>query len=261
MIDEHRQDLAAEYALDALDPESARAFEAMLANDAELRALADDLRETAATLALDAPSHLPPPELRERILSRIRAEAQATATAAATPVVPPQASPTATPVQSGGGRNLLPWALAAGFAITTAALWMERGPLQQDRNALLQEARELRERDVLAKVKIATLSSQVEAYSKATAVIVWDAEKQHGVVKLTNVPPAGAGKDYQLWVIDPKHPAPVNGGLVPVNADGIARVSFAPDQPISKADKFAISLEPAGGVPKATGPIVLLGGY
>ena len=33
MIDEHRQDLAAEYALDALDAESARAFEAMLAND------------------------------------------------------------------------------------------------------------------------------------------------------------------------------------------------------------------------------------
>jgi anti-sigma-K factor RskA len=132
--------------------------------------------------------------------------------------------------------------------------------LQQDRVAQLQEARELRDRDSLAKVKIATLSSQVEAYSKATAVIVWDAEKQHGVVKLTNVPQAGAGKDYQLWVIDPKYPVPVSGGLVPVNAEGIARVSFAPDRPISKADKFAISVEPAGGVPKATGPIVLLGG-
>jgi len=81
-----------------------------------------------------------------------------------------------------------------------------------------------------------------------------------GVLKLTNVPQAGAGKDYQLWVIDPKYPAPVSGGLVPVNAEGIARVSFAPDRPISRADKFAISLEPAGGVPKATGPIVLLGG-
>ena len=51
MIDEHRQDLAAEYALDALDPESTRAFEAMLAGDPELKALADDLRETAAALA------------------------------------------------------------------------------------------------------------------------------------------------------------------------------------------------------------------
>lgn len=257
MIDEHRQDLAAEYALDALDPESARAFEAMLANDAELKALADDLRETAAAMALDAPAHLPPPELRERILSRIRAEAEAGTTATMTPIATP---PTVAPVQPKGGLNLLPWALAAGFAITTAALWMERGSLQQDRVALLQEARELRDRDTLAKVKIATLSSQVEAYSKATAVIVWDAEKQHGVVKLTNVPQAGAGKDYQLWVIDPKYPVPVSGGLVPVNAEGIARVSFAPDHPISKADKFAISVEPAGGVPKATGPIVLLGG-
>ncbi len=257
MIDEHRQDLAAEYALDALDPESARAFEALLASDAELKALADDLRETTATLALDAPAHLPPPELRERILSRIRAEAEAgpAATTAA-----PTTTPSGTPGPSSGGGNILPWAIAAGFAITTAALWFERSQLQQDRVSLLQEIKLAHERDVFAKMKIATLSSQVEAYARATAVIVWDAEKQHGIVKLTNVPPAGAGKDYQLWVIDPKYPAPVNGGLVPVNAEGIARVSFSPDQPISKADKFAISLEPAGGVPKATGPIVLLGG-
>ncbi|MEI9897427.1 MAG: anti-sigma factor [Chthoniobacter sp.] len=221
-----------------------------------MKALADDLRETAASLAHDAPAHLPPPELRERVLSRIRAEAGtatpvSTATAAAPSV--------AVPVQA-GGRNILPWALAAGFAITTASLWMERGTLQQDRLALIQEAKEARERDAFAKMKIATLSSQVEAYAKATAVIVWDPDKQHGVVKLTHVPPPGDGKDYQLWVIDPKYAAPVNGGLVPVNAEGIARVSFSPDQPISKADKFAISVEPAGGVPKATGPIVLLGG-
>lgn len=258
MIDEHRQDIAAEYALDALDPESARAFEALLANDPELKAFADSLRETAAALAHNVPQQLPPPELRERILSRIRAEAQASTAAPSTASAP--ASPATAPVQSSGSGYFLPWALAAGFAITTAALWMERVQLQQERVALLQEARDLRERDSLSKMKIATLSSQVEAYAKASAVIVWDPEKQRGVIKLANVPPLAAGKDYQLWVIDPKYPKPVNGGLVPVNAEGLARVSFEPDQPISKADKFAISVEPAGGVPVATGPIVLLGG-
>ena len=255
MIDEHRQDLAAEYALDALDPESARAFEALLANDAELKALADGLRETAAALAHDVPVQKPRPELREMVLSRIRGEAQAStpeATALMTPV-------TATPIPPAAKRNMLPWALAAGFALTTAALWMERNQWQQETLALRREARDLRERDNFAKVKIATLSAQVDAYAKATAVIVWDAEKQRGVVKLTNVPRPESGKDYQLWVIDPKYPQPVSGGLVPVNADGLARVSFTPSQPISKADKFAISVEPAGGVPKATGPIILLG--
>ena len=109
-------------------------------------------------------------------------------------------------------------------------------------------------------MKIALLSAQVDAYAKTSAVIVWDPQKQRGVVKLANAPRPEPGKDYQLWVIDPKYPQPVSGGLVAVNAEGMARVTFEPTLPISKADKFAISVEPAGGVPKATGPIILLGG-
>lgn len=257
MIDERRQDLAAEYALDALDPEAARAFEAMLATDPELQALTESLRETAAALAHDAPRQLPPPELRERILSRIRAEAQAMTSS---PVTPASTSPMPPATQARGGSSKIPWTIAACFVISTGALWLERGALQKDRDALLSEIGDLRNRDNLSKVKIAALSAQVEAYAKATAVIVWDPEKQRGIIKLANVPKPEPGKDYQLWVIDPKYPNPVNGGLVPVNADGIARVAFQPDKPISKADNFAISVEPAGGVPVATGPIVLLGG-
>ncbi|HSI13506.1 MAG TPA: anti-sigma factor [Chthoniobacter sp.] len=257
MIDENRQDLAAEYALDALDPESARAFEAMLASDPELKALAESLRETAAALAHNAPRQLPPPQLRERVLSRIRAEAQAMTSS---PAGPSSASATPLAEQSSGGGSVIPWAIAACFVISTTALWMERSALQKDRDALLTEVGDLRNRDNLAKVKIAALAAQVDAYAKATAVIVWDPEKQRGIIKLTNVPKPEAGKDYQLWVIDPKYPKPVNGGVVPVNADGVARVAFQPDQPISKADNFAISVEQAGGVPVGKGPIVLLGG-
>lgn len=256
MIDEHRQDLAAEYAMDALDPESARAFEALLATDPELKALTESLRETAATLARTAPAQLPPPELRERILSRIRAEAEAATSAPPMSTAP---SSTAAPVQS-GGTNILPWALAAGFAITTGALWMERGSLQQDRDALLRDRQALVAQDALSKMKIAMLSAQVDAYAKATAVVVWDAEKQQGVIKLVNLPQPESGKDYQLWVIDPKHPQPVSAGVLSVQAEGSTRVSFKPDQPITKADKFAISVEPAGGMPKPTGNIVFMGG-
>jgi anti-sigma-K factor RskA len=254
MIDEHRQDLAAEYALDALDPESARAFETILAGDPELKALADGLRETASMLAHDAPPQLPPPELREKVLARIRGEAQGSVPATAAPTGTPVSAP---PVQS-SGLSIIPWAIAAGFAITTAAFWMEREQLRKETVELRKDLVESRTRDVLSKVRIATLTAQVEAYSKVGAAIVWDAEKQRGILKLSNIPRPEAGKDYQLWVIDPKYPNPVNGGIVPVGQDGIARVAFTPDQPVHKADKFAISVEPAGGVPKATGPIVFL---
>lgn len=246
MIDEQHQDLAAEYALDALDAETTRVFEAELASDPELRTFTQELCETAAALAHNAPRKLPPPELRERVLASIRAEA-----AASKP-------PVVAPVQS-GGFGLLPWALAAGFAISTAAIWFERDQLRADATTLRAENLELRNRDVLAKIRIASLSAQVETYAKTTAVIVWDPEKQRGILKLANLPQPGNGKDYQLWVIDPKYAQPVNGGIVPVGEDGLARVNFTPDQPVKKAEKFAISIEPTGGVPKATGPIVLLG--
>jgi anti-sigma-K factor RskA len=109
-------------------------------------------------------------------------------------------------------------------------------------------------------MKIAMLSAQVDAYAKTTAVVVWDAEKQQGVIKLVNLPKPESGKDYQLWVIDPKHPQPVSGGVLSVQAEGPTRVSFKPDQPVTKADKFAISVEPAGGMSKPTGNIVFMGG-
>jgi anti-sigma-K factor RskA len=242
MIDEHHQDLAAEYVLDALEPEAARAFEAKLAADPELREFTAGLREAAAALAHAAPRKLPSPELRERVLSRVRAEA----------------ATTRPPAQS-GGFGALPWALAAAFAITTAALFYERHELRKEAASLLAETRELRNRDALAKVRIATLSAKVEAYANASVVIVWDQQQQRGIVKLANLPLAGNGKDYQLWVVDPKYPQPVSGGILPIGADGMARIAFAPDQPVKKADAFAISIEPAGGVPKATGPIVFLG--
>ena len=243
MIDEAKQDLAAEYVLGSLDAGAAAAFEAELLADAELRAFADELRETTAALAHAAPPVLLPPALRERVLAGVRGESKAAPSAQA----------------KSSGLGYLPWAVAAGFAITAFAFWSERSELAKEVAALRAEALALRTRDAFSKMKIATLAAQNEAYAKGVAIVVWDAEKQRGVIKLTNIPRAAAGKDYQLWVIDPKYPQPVSAGVVPVGDDGLARVSFTPERAIRSADKFAISIERAGGAPAPGGPIVMLG--
>ncbi|SKB06448.1 Anti-sigma-K factor rskA [Prosthecobacter debontii] len=124
---------------------------------------------------------------------------------------------------------------------------------------LNHELATLQKRDALAQVQIATLQSSVEAYKQGVAVVVWDSEKAQGVLKLEKMPPVEAGKDYQLWVVDPKKPAPVDAGVVRVNADGFAKVDFKPVSEISEAAKFALSVEKEGGVPKGEGPIVLIG--
>jgi anti-sigma factor RsiW len=63
------------YALDALDADDRARVDAYLERDAAARAEVDELRETAASLALAArPSLDAPPELWERIAGAIAAE-------------------------------------------------------------------------------------------------------------------------------------------------------------------------------------------
>ena len=99
-------------------------------------------------------------------------------------------------------------------------------------------------RDTLSQLKIAALTSKVQAYQKVVAVAAWDAERQQGVVRFDNLPPPAAGRDYQMWVIDPKYPAPVSAGVFDASRGGVSNLPFKADKPITSADKFAVSVEP-----------------
>jgi anti-sigma factor ChrR (cupin superfamily) len=67
------KDLAAAYALGALDAEERARFEASLAKDARLRAEVDGYRTVVAHLALAAAPMPVPADLREKVLGRVRA--------------------------------------------------------------------------------------------------------------------------------------------------------------------------------------------
>ena len=107
-------------------------------------------------------------------------------------------------------------------------------------------------------MQIATLQSTVKEYKQGVAVVVWNSEKQEGILKLEKMPPLDANKDYQLWVVDPTKKNPVNAGVVTIDPKGYAKVAFKPVLDIQQADKFALSVEKKGGVPQGEGPIVLL---
>jgi anti-sigma-K factor RskA len=118
----------------------------------------------------------------------------------------------------------------------------------------------LRNEGDLAQFKIATLASMAGNSPQALAVAVWNPKTQQGVLRVEKLPALASDKDYQLWLIDPAYPAPVDGGVFTVDpATGHAQVNFKPNQQVNNAAKFAISLERKGGVPKAEGPILLLG--
>ena len=77
MIDsshERFEELAAGFALDALDPEDRRAFEAHLESCPECAELLAGFLAAASTLATGVPQQQPPAGLRDRVMQAVRAE-------------------------------------------------------------------------------------------------------------------------------------------------------------------------------------------
>ena len=104
------------------------------------------------------------------------------------------------------------------------------------------------------------LASLLKNSPQALAVAVWNPDKQEGVLKVEKLPALATDQDYQLWVVDPQYPNPVDGGVFTVDAQtGEARFQFKSKQPVKSINAFAVTLERKGGVPKAEGPFVLLG--
>jgi anti-sigma-K factor RskA len=270
MITERQEELAALHALGLLEGAERNAFEAEVAGNAELQALVDSLRGAAAHLAHAAPPVPPPDFLKSRVMAALDAEP------AAAKVVP------FSPLRYVG------WAAAAVLVLTASWLALQNLALRTENDSLRTQRRlaeiayqtaqgQLTERSLVAETMIRDLSAQLRRSEdlarlrvsalanlagntkEAQAIAVWDPEKQAGLLTFEGLPPIGESQDYQIWVIDPAHANPVNGGVFHVAQRGAVALPFWPDQPVTKATAFAISLEKKGGVPKAEGPIVLLG--
>lgn len=70
----------------------------------------------------------------------------------------------------------------------------------------------------------------------------------------------GAGKDFELWMIEGKN-APVSMGVIPAGQAVRIPVTPAVQQKLAQGSVLAVSLEPTGGSPtgQPTGPVVAAG--
>jgi len=128
------------------------------------------------------------------------------------------------------------------------------------RQRIAQLNDELKTQGDLANLKITALASMLKNLPQAQAIAVWDPKKQEGILDVQKLPALAANEDYQIWVVDPQYPIPVDGGVFTVEpTSGSSRVKFTAKQPVSVINAFAVTRERKGGVPKAEGPFVLLG--
>ena len=240
---ETHETLAAMYAVGALDGDDLATFEAHLATGCDQCAtIVRESREALARLALADTPAVPPPDVKAALLARV-------ATAA-------RARPSR--------RGWLTWA-AATAAVVALAVMLASGVVASRYEAQLghmaRETAKERERLAALRTQVAALellrdpATRVielrSPSSSATARLIWN-DKTGGYLITSNLPPAPEGKAYELWALGGPQPRPA--GLFNVDPEGRVVQKL---EPAGEAKGFAVTLEPATGVPAPTGPIVM----
>ncbi len=275
-------------ALGALPAEEARALEAHLATCAECLEEMREWGETAAALAYSAGLAEPSAGLRARILESVseRAQSQSTKTnarnvASESPdtttsnviTLPPSSRRAWSPAVKYG-------ALAASIAFAALlfslfALWNRNNAMKEEIARLSSRLNEIqgelaRERqskemivirarqdmDMLASSDFVTLKG-TDVARGARAMLAYDSNTGRAMLVAYDLPPAPAGKAYQLWFIAGNKPLP--GGVFTPDANGRAELRDQVPAEGRDAKLFAVTLEPSNGVSAPTGDKYLLG--
>ncbi|MBW7056570.1 anti-sigma factor [Paracoccus bogoriensis] len=220
------QALAAELALGLLDGPEAEAAVARLSTDLAFAQLVRDWQERLAALAESLTPVMAPARARQGIRERLGHSAA--------PLSEDPAAP------SGWWRG--PWAVLAGLlavAVLAAILVL---PALPGREAPAPAGPDYRA-ELLSEDQALRVSARVEGREMEIAL-------ESG--------PAAAGRDYEIWWIEPDGSAPISIGLVP--RTGNLRMALPAGLEPSDAIRIALSDEPEGGSPtgQATGPVVAI---
>jgi anti-sigma-K factor RskA len=256
MNHEEIRDLAAMYALGGLDGDDRVRFESLLrSGDADATAALREFESSLVSLAADS-AEAPPASVKTALMSRIAGE---------TGRQPPPAA--VTPLRPRRVFWPVVWAaaLAAGIAAITVGLSVSSN-YEKRLQALTGEAAALkadidRERAFIALLRdpsteIVALAGQKTA-PEARARMFWN-PRAGGYFVAAGLPVPPSGKTYQLWAIAGKN-APVSAGVFGVDARGTGGLRVPQLAGVEKVDVFAVTLEPAGGLPAPSGEMYLAG--
>jgi anti-sigma-K factor RskA len=287
MISEIQEEQACFYVLGLLPEAEVTAFEAEVRKNAELSDLVASLNNATLALARSAPKAELPAEAKRRLLAAISRPIDnivpiekhrrfgflpwAVAACLAAMLYSQwntteknqsdlQSSLSKRDIELKAAREKLS-ETEETFSITRRQMNDQLAGVESARSELLARVTALEQKDFIAQAKIAVMSSKLKDRPQAVAVSLWDQEKQNGLLVVENLPVLDAGKDYQLWVIDPSIAAPVSAGTFKVDAAGKIRITFKPNQSVLAAATFAVTEEKEGGVLSPTmDQMVVIGG-
>jgi anti-sigma-K factor RskA len=246
------------YALGALEGEEKQAIETHAAECAECTRKLAEARGRIALLALAAPAVSPSPGARERLLRRVRAEDAGSTDLARRKPSKAERAP---------GFFSHWWNAVIGVAAAAAVgaaifLFTENARLREQLNSLqasleqqkkdLAEAREENEMFESSETRMVALTAMPG--HPMTARVLYNA-KMGMVLCDVQAPAAPQKMAYQLWVMTKSGP-PISAGVFNTGSSGWS--SWMSDVPKGTEPMgFAITVEPEGGMPHPTGPMVM----
>ena len=214
-------ELAAAYALDALDGDDRRAYEAHLAGCERCQGEVASFRETAASLAYDVDLPPLPETLEHRVLSAARAE-----------------RPNVVPLPRRWAIPAAALAVASVAAVVVLGIWVAH--LSRSLDHQKQAAKEQK-----ALVDVLSDCTKTQMQGGSAAVCVAPTEK--AVLIADSLPAASSSKTYQAWVISGKNVKPA--GLF---RGGAGRKYVRLTKPVPGGVTVAVTLERQGGVSAPT---------
>jgi len=225
MNDGSPHQLSAAYALDALEGEELRAYEAHLAGCERCRGEVASFRETAAALAYDTQPLEPPETLERRILTAARAEA------------------------ASGQAHSRRWAIpatAVGALAAAAAVALAVWSTQLSNS--LDDERQARKAQ---KTVIDILSDCTKTPTTGGGTICVAPTRQ-AVLIVDGLQPIQSGKTYEAWVISGPKPQPAGrfGG-------GAGRRYVRLTKPVPPGATVGVTIEKAEGSATPSPPMVL----
>jgi anti-sigma-K factor RskA len=126
-----------------------------------------------------------------------------------------------------------------------------------DMKAASEKNQEMMELMQAADLKVADLRG-LTPYPQGRAKVMFSPKMKMAYMHISNMPPPPANKDYQLWMMEGSKA--VSAGVLTMNAgSSLVKVSAGLVVPVNRLSAFVVTLEPKGGVLKATGPAYLKG--
>ncbi len=243
-------------ALGALEGEEKQALEAHVVSCADCARKLAEARGRVVMLSLAVPPAAPSAGVKQRLMAQIHRAAEL-----AEPVHVARA-PESVPAPFGRWWNTMLIPAGAALVVLTIFLWRENRALDRQLAALhasmneqqqqLDEAREVADL-MTSKGTITVALAQQPGMPTGRAHVIYNA-KMGMLMYDGEIAPAPAAKTYQLWLV-PAKGNPISCGVF----------SGHPDHWMAKVPEgmppkwFTVTLEPAGGMPHPTGPMILMG--